>query len=548
MKKAILYILLFVAIISLCSCSKQSDFSGVYEVSNGIYTDTEEWVLAKDGTAVGKTSNGRVFTFKWSAQNDMLYISQLINLKDEVEYYGKLIKGDKYTIFDMQTATTIIRKSLTRKGDAPKTAFNQFPDEAMIIGYYICNDTEYSFSKDGQFTYSGPADKFKCPYSVIGNRITLQLGNATYYKADGEFFLSGMFSIGSRYEFSFDVSENVLTVFSNHRSQGYRSSNTDIFITSILNRVDILEDTSFDESSKDPLFSTTVYWSLFGSHEYHTFSDCPRLFYGESIIQSGTFVDYLNSQSARIALCDICAGRDDKSNATPSDNDIVTVSEQIKAAKALQDYTINQSTGTAAPISVVDENYLILVNRTHPLSQNYVPSDLVKVDSSVSGVGIPGETDQLRMVAANAFEEMVKAANKLGIEIRMRTGYRSYEYQRDKLYNPSVKSYGKEHADVVTEKPGQSEHQTGLALDIGWGSEFYAKSYNFMSSAEGKWLTDHCHEYGFILRYTNGTKDSLGEITRHVYEPWHLRYVGVEAATYIHMNGLLLEECLDVVD
>ena len=236
-------------------------------------------------------------------------------------------------------------------------------------------------------------------------------------------------------------------------------------------------------------------------------------------------------------------------NTNNSGGTIINTSELVKKAASMQDYTIDPTTGMAKEIKVVDDNYLLLVNRTHPLAQDYVPDDMVKVDSVVSGVGVAGETDHLRKAAAEAFEEMVKAAKEAEIEILMRTGYRSYEYQRDRLYEPTVKSNGQAYADTVSAKPGQSEHQTGLALDVGGKSENYALSYNFGDTPEGKWVADHCYEYGFIIRYIDGTKDKPGETTGFIFEPWHLRYVGKEAAKEIKdSGGKLLEEYLGILN
>ena len=196
-------------------------------------------------------------------------------------------------------------------------------------------------------------------------------------------------------------------------------------------------------------------------------------------------------------------------------------------AASMQDYSLDPATGMAKEITVVDDNYLLLVNRTHALSSKYAPDDMVTVKHSVAGVGIKGETDQLRKVAADAFEAMVAAAAKENITIKMRTGYRSYAYQRDRLYNSYVKQHGQKEADTFSAKPGQSEHQTGLALDIGGASQSYALTREFGNSKEGKWVAAHCHEYGFIIRYTDGTKDAPGKVTGFISEPWHLRYVGL---------------------
>ncbi|MBQ3931598.1 MAG: M15 family metallopeptidase, partial [Firmicutes bacterium] len=216
-----------------------------------------------------------------------------------------------------------------------------------------------------------------------------------------------------------------------------------------------------------------------------------------------------------------------------------------------QDFTIDPATGMAKEIKIVDDNYTILVNRTHPLAQSYNPDDMVTVKYVVSGVGKKGETDQLRKVAAEAFEKMVEAAAEQEINIKMRTGFRSYEYQKDRLYDPEVKNKGQAEADKATARPGHSEHQTGLALDVGGESQKYALSYEFGDTKEGKWVAEHCHEFGFIIRYVDGTKKEPGKLTGYVFEPWHIRYVGVDVATEMYEQGggkLTYEEYLGILD
>ncbi len=230
---------------------------------------------------------------------------------------------------------------------------------------------------------------------------------------------------------------------------------------------------------------------------------------------------------------------------TPSDPSGLTPKQM---AAQMQDYTVDPKTGQAKEIKIVDDNWLLLVNRSHALAEDYAPDDLVTVKYAVSGVGKKGETDKLRKVAAEAFEKMVEAAAEQEIELKMRTGYRSYAYQRDRLYNQYVKNYGKEYADTISARPGQSEHQTGLALDVGGKTENFALSRDFGTTKEGKWVAEHCHEYGFIIRYTDGTKDSPGETTGFISEPWHIRYIGVGPATEIHASGQLLEEYLGVLN
>ena len=83
---------------------------------------------------------------------------------------------------------------------------------------------------------------------------------------------------------------------------------------------------------------------------------------------------------------------------------------------------------------------------------------------------------------------------------------------------------------------------------MGGKSEGYALSYKFGETPEGKWVAEHCHEYGFIIRYTDGTTEKPGDVTGFIFEPWHLRYVGVEAAKEIKESGKLLEEYLGILN
>ena len=115
------------------------------------------------------------------------------------------------------------------------------------------------------------------------------------------------------------------------------------------------------------------------------------------------------------------------------------------------------------------------------------------------------------------------------------SGYRSYDYQKS-LYENYVARDGEEAANRYSAKPGTSEHQTGLAFDVG------EMSWTYGETAAGQWLVNHCAEYGFILRYLPGKED----ITGYMYEPWHIRYVGVEHAAAIMSQGITLEEYLGV--
>ena len=216
-------------------------------------------------------------------------------------------------------------------------------------------------------------------------------------------------------------------------------------------------------------------------------------------------------------------------------------------AATMQDYTIDPSTGKAREIKVSDDNYLVLINRTHPLAESYTPDDLRTVEHVVSSAGVKGQTDQLRNAAAAAFDDMAASAENQGIKIKMRIGYQSYEYHKTRIYDLYVKNYGQVYADTYSCAPGLSEHQTGLALNIVGASTGYELSQEFLDTEEGKWVKTHCWQYGFILRYTDGSKDVPGQATGFVYEPWHIRYVGIIAATEIMAQGITLEEYLGIL-
>ena len=111
------------------------------------------------------------------------------------------------------------------------------------------------------------------------------------------------------------------------------------------------------------------------------------------------------------------------------------------------------------------------------------------------------------------------------------SGYRSY-YTQQYLYNSYVSTYGRESADTFSARPGHSEHQTGLAFDVGSIDDYYG------DTPAGIWLKENAHYYGFIIRYPKGKE----HITGYKYEPWHIRYLGVDIATDIYNKGVTLEE------
>ena len=169
-------------------------------------------------------------------------------------------------------------------------------------------------------------------------------------------------------------------------------------------------------------------------------------------------------------------------------------------------YVISQKNG------ITYVNNVLIANKTYSLPESYNPGDLLSD-------------------CAKAFKEMKSAAANEGLNIWNASGFRSYELQKS-LYNRYSDRDGKEAADRYSARPGHSEHQSGLAIDL---NEI---SSSFKDTAAGKWVAENCHKYGFILRYPQGKEAQTG----YMYEPWHIRYVGVDTATKIYNSGLCLEE------
>lgn len=170
-------------------------------------------------------------------------------------------------------------------------------------------------------------------------------------------------------------------------------------------------------------------------------------------------------------------------------------------------------------------------------------SDLPKEATYIKGVLIAnkkyalpsGYNPGVDQTALNAYYVMRDAALQEGFDIKILSSFRSYETQRG-LYQRYVNTYGQAAADRFSAQPGKSEHQTGLAFDLGWIDDTYGET------AEGKWLAANCYKYGFIIRYPQDKE----EITGYMYEPWHVRYLGNPLATEVHNSGLCLEEYLGI--
>nr|WP_253288893.1 M15 family metallopeptidase [Amphibacillus sp. MSJ-3] len=182
------------------------------------------------------------------------------------------------------------------------------------------------------------------------------------------------------------------------------------------------------------------------------------------------------------------------------------------------------------------ESMQVYVNKNRRLPEGYAPDDLVEPD--ISHLSPEGDDRRLlREEAARALEELFAAADQHGLNLVGVSGYRSNQRQTT-IYQSSVANNGQEHADKFSARPGTSEHETGLAIDVSTSVIAFALEQTFQQTDEGSWLEENAHQYGFIIRYPEGKED----ITGYSYEPWHIRYVGKELANHLYHESLTLEE------
>lgn len=194
----------------------------------------------------------------------------------------------------------------------------------------------------------------------------------------------------------------------------------------------------------------------------------------------------------------------------------------------------SQTANPNANLVTNPDSYLVVVNKDNKLDANYAPSDL----RNLSGVPTksPAST-KMRKEAASAFELLVKDAKKKGIELGAFSGYRSYADQQA--------AFDKHQDETISAKPGYSEHQTGLAIDVVAAKDVKKSSTevlttNFGQTPEGIWLKNNAYKYGFIIRYPESKVANTG----YSYEPWHLRFIGTANATSVSQKNISLEEAI----
>jgi D-alanyl-D-alanine carboxypeptidase len=222
-------------------------------------------------------------------------------------------------------------------------------------------------------------------------------------------------------------------------------------------------------------------------------------------------------------------------------NNIDGSGENIASSSTVSTSIESTETGVKPTTSQDIGSFTQLINKTHPLASDYVPANLEVVDLDNTW---SNNTMMLDSTALANLRNLVGDAKTAGYSLMCVSGYRSYDLQSS-LFNSAVSSYGSEDAaNMVSARAGQSEHQSGLAMDLSCASEGYDLQESFGSTPEGVWLKDNAYKYGFIIRYPS---DKVS-ITKYSYEPWHIRYVGVDVSTYMQSSGECFEEFLGILD
>lgn len=208
------------------------------------------------------------------------------------------------------------------------------------------------------------------------------------------------------------------------------------------------------------------------------------------------------------------------------------VLEQLLSLAAAGSMMISNSLLAAAPQNDVD-GLLFLQNRQWRVSRYFEPATLK--------ANVPGQLQDMRADAAAALEEMFAACKaEIGVTLKAVSGYRSYQRQATIYQNKLDRVGTREKADQFVARPGASEHQLALAMDVGQKSDDVNLTSSFGRTRGGKWVAENCWRFGFILRYQEGWED----VTGYEYEPWHVRYVGLENARLIHEADMPLETYL----
>lgn|SRR5574344_262502 len=178
------------------------------------------------------------------------------------------------------------------------------------------------------------------------------------------------------------------------------------------------------------------------------------------------------------------------------------------------------------------KGYLMIVNKYYKLSENYRNPNMVAMNLKYSYTGHSADS-----TVYEYFRKMADDARSAGYPIENKSSYRSY-YDQRYIYNNNVSTYGVTKTDEFSARAGHSEHQTGFAIDI----MIEGKEWVSENDETYTWLINNSYKYGFILRYP---KDST-DLTGYSFEPWHYRYIGIDAATEVHNLGITFDEYYEV--
>lgn len=225
----------------------------------------------------------------------------------------------------------------------------------------------------------------------------------------------------------------------------------------------------------------------------------------------------------RIALAKLEATKKAAIEAKKKEPVYITLPGAKKIRAILEDYTLPNSIWA-------------IVSKTHEISVDYIP-DSLKIPDVSTRTDKSNEERSVRSDIELSLKKMFEDASIAKNLLMIGSGYRSANLQAV-YFNSLAKSVGEEVANQSIARPGQSEHQTGLAVDISAVSRNCYLDTCFATTNEGRWLADNSYKYGFILRYPEDKVD----ITGYQYEPWHFRYVGIDLATALHDSDLTLDE------
>lgn len=219
---------------------------------------------------------------------------------------------------------------------------------------------------------------------------------------------------------------------------------------------------------------------------------------------------YFRGEIMNINICE----SDKKINNTTTTKAVPAINSDNYVGKTSKGYTIEKKDG----VYFID-GYLI-VNKSYALSEDFIPENThLKISDELCISCIDKEAYKKWLIMKND-------AAAIGLNISISSGYRSFGYQKD-IYNGYVTKDGKDIADTYSARAGHSEHQSSLAFDLN------SIDSSFIATNEGRWVNENAYLYGFIIRYPKGKE----KITGYKYEPWHLRYVGLNLAKKLYNDG-----------